>query len=253
LAELNALSCLPFAHLLGRCAPLVKVVGSKVNGLVELTILSGLRFQSILVGIRYLKAVQLWYWLAWDLHSWLTSYGVTLVDGISDAAIRTFESGIPMRFRFRLRNFELRTVESISYFLFNTLAAVQLHFVWLIIVTAKRLVIFFRVVLVNGEYGIWMSLNCITAPGSLFSLITICINILIHGSRNTVDLAWEISFQLVLLVVEFVEVLADVVALYHVWVNDKAWFFVVGQSLKNARFHLFSQHLLTRRILGYWI
>ena len=44
LAELNALSGLSLADLLGCCAPLVEVVGSKVNGFVELTILSGLRF-----------------------------------------------------------------------------------------------------------------------------------------------------------------------------------------------------------------
>lgn len=34
LVELDALSCLSLAYLLGCCAPLVKVVGSKVNGLV---------------------------------------------------------------------------------------------------------------------------------------------------------------------------------------------------------------------------
>ena len=40
LAELNAFSSLSLTHLLGCCAPLVKVVSSKVNGLVKLTILS---------------------------------------------------------------------------------------------------------------------------------------------------------------------------------------------------------------------
>ena len=67
-----------------------------------------------------------------------------------------------------------------------------------------------------------MSLNCVTTPRSLFTFITSCINILIHGSRYTVDLAREISFQLVLLIIKFVKILADIVDLYHIWVHDKA-------------------------------
>jgi hypothetical protein len=51
LSELNTLAPTSLAHLLGCRAPLVKVVRSKVNGLVKLAILFGLGFQSILISI----------------------------------------------------------------------------------------------------------------------------------------------------------------------------------------------------------
>jgi hypothetical protein len=130
LSELNALAVDPLALGLRCGAPLFIKLASEVYRLVKLARFLGLRFQSVLVSVRNLKAVELRGWLG--VHGGLGSNRVPLVDGISNAAlwaIKSRVSAILVRLRLRLLKFELGAEEGVSRTLIDALAAILLYFV----------------------------------------------------------------------------------------------------------------------------